>query len=129
MPCAIGEAIDGGAWESPVVLVSLLPRSYSETIGEVIGVMRPGITVLVVDPDDLARQVERLSPALVLCSQPYEAARGGERPPSSTSWVEYYPYAEPPEDEIRVDGMSSGQRAVELSDLLALVDRVLASDE
>lgn len=113
----------GGTEESPVVLVSLQPHSYSDTIGQVIGTLRPGLTVRVVPPSELAEQVPLLRPDLVLCSQPDTA--GGERA-SSTSWVEYYPYAEPPEDEIRINGRGSGQRAVELSDLLALVDRALA---
>lgn len=121
-----GEAADGGARESPVVLVSLLPRSYSDTIGEVVGALRPDATVHVVEPGKLSEQVVLLRPDLVLCSQPYAVAMGG-RPSNNTSWVEYYPYAEPPEDEIRIDGRGSGQRAVELSDLLAIVDRALAA--
>ena len=116
-----GDAIDGGAPESLLLLVSLTPRSYSDTIGQVIGDLRPGVAVRVVEPEELADEVSRLRPNMVLCSQPYEVGETGAR------WVEYYPYAEPPEEEIRIDGRGSGQRAVDLTDLLALVDRSLAS--
>ncbi len=119
-----GEAAGDGVRESPVVLVSLLPRSYSEAIGQAIDGLRPGLEVRVVEPIDLAEKVLRLRPNLVLCSQPDTVVRGGGRA-SDTSWVEYYPYVEPPDEEIRIDGRGSGRRAVELSDLLALVDREL----
>lgn len=120
----IGDARDRGAEKPPLMLVCLQPRSYSDTIGQVIGELRPDLVVRVVEPPELAERVLCLNPDLVLCSQPNTVARdGGEL--SGTSWVEYYPYAEPPEEEIRVDGSPSGQRSVGLEDLLALVDRVL----
>lgn len=109
-----------------VVLISLRPRSYSDTIGQVIGQLRPELCVRVVKPAELADQVLRLHPNLVLCSRPRNAAQDGARS-SSTSWVEYYPYAEPPEEEIRVNERGYDWRSVELSDLLLLVDRSLAS--
>ncbi|QIN77637.1 hypothetical protein GBA65_02970 [Rubrobacter marinus] len=120
----IGGAIDGGTDEFPVVLISLRPRSYSHTIGQVIGELRPDLRVHVVEAVELTEQVDRLRPDVVLCSQPDIVDGNGGRP-FETSWVEYYPYAEPPEDEIRVDGRSYGKRSVHLEDLLTLIDRVL----
>ncbi len=67
-----------------MVLVSLRPRSYSDTIGQVIGELRPELTVRVVEPVELAEEVLRLHPDLVLCSQPNTVAPDGEKP-SNTS--------------------------------------------
>lgn len=126
IPAMIEGASGGTAEETPVVLVALRPRSYSDTIGQVIGELRPDLTVHIIEPVELAEQVLRLHPDLVLCSQPDTVDRDGDQRASATSWVEYYPYAEPPEDEIRIDGQASGWRAVQLSDLLTIVDHALA---
>lgn len=112
----MGEERDKGF----LVLVSIEPRAYRQAIGEVMGQLRPGLAVRVVEPGDLGEQVLKLNPELVLCSQPntFTAPSNG-RP----SWIEYYPYAEPHEDEVLVDGRKSPLRGAALSDLLALVDR------
>jgi hypothetical protein len=123
IPATIEGTNGGGKEVAPVVLVSLRPRSYSDTIGQVIGELRPDLAVHIVEPVELAEQVLRLNPDLVLCSQPNTVAQDGEARASATSWVEYYPYAEA---EIRVDGQASRWRAVQLSDLLTIVDHALA---
>lgn len=116
-----GDAL-GGAKESPVVLVSLRPRSYSDAIGSALGQLMPHGAVRVVEPVHLEALARLLDPVVVLCSQPRAFPHGGGLP-----WIEYYPYAESPEEEIRVDGRGSGRRALDLSDLLALVDYARAS--
>ena len=126
IPATIEGTNGGGKGVAPVVLVSLRPRSYSDTIGQVIGELRPDLAVHIVEPVELAEQVLRLNPDLVLCSQPNTVAQDEEAGASATSWVEYYPYAEAPEDEIRVDGRASRWRAVQLSDLLTIIDHALA---
>lgn len=108
---------------SALVLVAVQPRAYSHAIAAVIEAMRPRLRVRVTEPDDLEDQVRRLDPDLVLCSQPNTFTPTG-RP----FWVEFYPYAESSDDEIRVNGKGSRQRAIELADLLALLDGALAPD-
>lgn len=104
------------------LLVSLEPRSYSEVIGYTIEAMRPRLAVEVVQPDSLCSEVKRVSPEIVLCSKPYCNCESS----SGTYWVEYYPYAEPPVETIRVNGEGSGLVDVEIKDLLELVDRAEA---
>lgn len=114
------DALAGRTKADPMVLVSLRPRSYSDAIGAALGELMPHRTVRVVEPVHLETLARLLDPVLVLCSQPRFFSGGDGLP-----WIEYYPYAEPPE-EIRVDGQSSRRREIELSDLLALVDHALA---
>ena len=54
------------------VLVANEPRSYREVIANVLGALRPQLEVIVVDPDDLDREVAELVPHLVLCSRATE---------------------------------------------------------
>ena len=104
------------------LFVSLEPRAYSEVIGHTIGVMRPRLEVEVVEPDSLRSEVERENPEIVLCSKPYHGYNHGSGP----YWLEYYPYAERPNDTIRINGKRSGMTDVEMNDLLELVDRASA---
>lgn len=104
------------------LLVSLEPRAYSEVIGYTIGAMRPLLAVKVVEPDWLCSEVEITNPDIVLCSQPYCGCENGSGP----YWLEYYPYAESPGENILVNGTSSGMADIEIDDLLKIVDRAEA---
>lgn len=103
--------------EVPVILVAVEPRVYAGAIGAAIGRLRPGLDLRVVEPDDLAAEVPRLRPALVLCSRTSgrEGREGG-------AWVEFYPYAETPKVRIRAGGRCSTLGDVDLKDLLRIVD-------
>jgi hypothetical protein len=103
----------------PLVLLAIEPRSYAEAIGGAIAELRPGIDVLVVDPEDLVSEMERRAPALVLC--------GEDRPDGcdeAVRWARFSPYEEP--EIIRVDGRAERFPGLELEDLLGLVDRLAA---
>ena len=84
IPATIEGTNGGAAEETPVVLVALRPRSYSDTIGHVIGELRPNLAVRVVEPCDLAEQVLRFRPDLVLCSQPNTVAQDSGGKPSTS---------------------------------------------
>ncbi|QIN81970.1 hypothetical protein GBA63_04410 [Rubrobacter tropicus] len=104
--------------DRPVVLVAVEPRLYASAIGTAIGRLRPRLDLRVVDPDDLAAEVRRLGPRLVLCSQPYRRSGRDGGP----VWVEFYPYAEAPKISIRADGHCSTLEDADLEDLLSIVD-------
>lgn len=108
---------DNEEGEGPLVLLAIEPRSYVEAIGGAIAELRPGIDVLVVDPEDLVSEMERRAPALVLC--------GEERPggcDEAVRWAEFRPYEEP--EVVRVDGRAEHFPGLGLEDLLGLVDRL-----
>lgn len=109
-----------GDTANALMLVSIEPRAYSQAIGEAIRHLKPCLTVKIVEPGDLGERVRELDPALVLCSQPNVFTANGR-----SFWIEYYPYAEPDEAKIRINGQSSSHGAVELYDLLDLVDEAL----
>jgi hypothetical protein len=101
----------------PLVLLAIEPRSYAEAIGGAIAELRPGIDVLVVDPEDLVSEMERRAPALVFC--------GEDRPDGcdeAVRWARFSPYEEP--EIVRVDGRAERFPGLELEDLLGLVDRL-----
>ena len=121
-------AAEGGEREKSVlqVMVSIQPRCYGEAIGRAMGELGPHLSVRIVEAEDLAERVRRLDADVVLCSQPRPGAFAREDGGAGPLWVEYYPYAEPPEEELRVDGRATGKRALELEDLLALLDGACA---
>ena len=83
--------------DAPLVLFALRPRIYSDAIGRVVADLRPGLEVLVVEPDKLLAEMGRRTPALVLCNR--------LRPEGCDDAVrrsEYRPYLDP--EVIRVDG-------------------------
>jgi hypothetical protein len=105
--------------DGPLVLLALRPRIYSEAIGRVIADLRPGLEVLVVEPDDLPAEMERKAPALVLCSHPRPEGSGDD-----VRWAEYRPYLDP--EVIRVDGHDELLPGLRFEDLVGLVDRLAA---
>ncbi len=101
----------------PLVLLAVEPRSYAEAIGGAIAELRPGIDVLVVEPEDLPSEIERRAPALVLC--------GEERPDGcakAVRWARFSPYEEP--EVVRVDGVAERFPGLGLGHLLGIVDRL-----
>ena len=95
--------------------------SYRQTIALVLREMRPDVEVIETDSGALNGQVLRVSPDLVICSRATSVVR--ERVPN---WVELYPNCELV-STICVDGECSTVDDVQLSDLVALVDRVQPS--
>jgi len=98
---------------TPLVLVALEPRSYSQAVGGAVGGLRPNLDVLVVEPDELDHEVGRREPCLVLSARPQP-----ER--AAVRWAQLRPYEDP--DVVRVDGVARRFREVELEDLVGLVD-------
>lgn len=100
------------------LLVALQPRSYSEVIGYTIRVMCLYLKVEVVESDPLHQVVQRMTPHLILCSQPKPAILNGQYP-----WIEYLPYDEP--TALRIDGQRREMgRSIELNDLLEVIDEL-----
>lgn len=98
------------------VIVAIEPRSYRQVIGEVIQALRPHLEVTILDPITLRAGVERLDPELVLSNQP-DTFASTER----SAWVEFLPYEQPPA-RICLAGQRRELEAVELEDLLSMVD-------
>jgi hypothetical protein len=68
------------------ILVANEPRSYREVIASTLQVLRPHLEVILVEPEDLDRNVVRLAPNLVLCSRLTEVVETRSR-----AWVVLYP--------------------------------------
>jgi len=99
------------------VIIAIEPRSYRQIIGEAIRTLRPHIEVVVLEPDTLRAGVTRLDPELVLANQPDTFAPDGR-----SAWVEFRPYEDPPA-RICLAGRRWELEAVELDDLLSLIDQ------
>jgi hypothetical protein len=59
----------------PQILVANEPTLYRDVLGSGLSRLRPGLTVLLVDPADLDAAVARLHPRLVICSELTDAVR------------------------------------------------------
>jgi hypothetical protein len=92
------------------------PRTYRETIATAIQRLRPDVEVIVVDPADLADQVELWRPHMVISSVP--VARVGECP---LCWVALYP-AQKMQVVVTVAAQQTWARDIDLAELLTLVD-------
>jgi hypothetical protein len=92
------------------------PRSYREAIAPAIQHLRPDIEVIVVDPADLADQVERWCPHMVISSIP--VTRAGESP---LCWVVLYP-AGKAQVVVTIAGQQTWAHDIDLAELLAVVD-------
>ena len=102
------------------LVVAIEPRSYRQVIGEAIRALRPHVEVTVLEPGTLGAGVVRLKPELVFADQPDTfGPEGGST--GRTAWVEFRPYEEPPA-RIWLAGRRWELEAVELSDLLSVVD-------
>ena len=98
------------------ILVANEPVLYRDLLASQLPRLRPGLTVLRVDPADLAAAVARIRPQLVICSElpdsirPFVTAALVLDPDGTTCTV------------LTVDGQHRVLRNPRLSDLLAAVD-------
>jgi hypothetical protein len=106
--------------DAPLVLFALRPRIYSDAIGRVVADLRPGLDVLVVDPDELPAEMGRRTPALVLCNRPRPEGSDND----TVRWLEYRPHLDP--EVIRMDGHDELLPGLRFEDLVGLVDRLAA---
>lgn len=58
-------------------LVANDPRIYREVIAAALRELRPLVEVVVAEPEELDREVERVRPHLVICNQATAIVRGG----------------------------------------------------
>ena len=91
-------------------------RSYREAIAAAIQRLQPDVEVMVVDPADLADQVELWRPHMVISSVP--VARPGDYP---LCWVALYP-AGKAQVVVTIAGQQTWARDIDLAELLAVVD-------
>ena len=96
------------------------PRSYREAIATAIQRLQPDVEVMVVDPTDLADQVEHWRPHMVISSVP--VARAADCP---LCWVALYP-ARTTQVVVTVAGQQTWARDIDLAELLAVVDSTAA---
>jgi hypothetical protein len=99
------------------VLVANEPRTYREVLVDALRVLRPQVEVSAVASYDLATEIERLRPHLVVCSWLSTAM-----PVGPLSWVVLYPH-----EENRAEVFTAGEHAtiagVGFGDFLAIIDR------
>jgi hypothetical protein len=93
------------------------PRAYREALGAALGVLRPDARVRVAEPGQLEAVLQQDAPHLVVCSR-----RTPPPEPAPLGWVVLYPDGAP-HAELRLEGQRSISSAVQLEDLLALVER------
>ena len=98
------------------VLIANDPLSYREVMAFTIQELRPEVEVWTSDPADLEREILRLKPNLVMCSQAPVAA-----PPYLLTYIVMYP-----DGENRAEITTAEQRVnvpdIEFGDLLSIID-------
>ena len=95
-------------------------RSYREAIATAIQRLQPDVEVMVVDPADLADQVELWRPHMVISSVPVARAAG-----CPLCWVALYP-AQKTQVVVTAARQQTWARDIDLAELLAIVDRTAA---
>lgn len=100
------------------ILVANEPRSYREAIASTLRALRPNVGVTEVEPEALDREVERLRPDLVVCSN--LTTKVEELAPA---WIVLYP-GDNPVGMISTAGELSTITNIELNNLLSVVDQV-----
>ncbi len=99
------------------ILISIEPRSYGQVIGNAIRELRPHMEVVVVEPEDLVVEAERLRPELL-----FSHLRGSEMPVGEVrAWIELSVEPDRPSGA-RVDGRLKELVNPDLDDLLSIVD-------
>lgn len=100
------------------ILIANDLRSYREAVAEAFRQLRPECEVFEVESGDLNREILRLRPDLVICSQATSLMK--ER---VSNWVELYPDCEP-YSMVCIEKQCSPVEDMQLADLLSIVDRV-----
>lgn len=99
------------------VLVAIEPRSYGQVIGKALQKLRPHLFVVVVEPENLLSEAERLCPELL-----FSHLSGPEMPVDGVgAWVELSVEPGRP-SRACVNGRVKEFEDTDLDDLLALVD-------
>lgn len=93
------------------------PRAYREGIAAVIGQLRPGVELRIVEPDAMDGSILRFSPDMVVCSKATDALKGRVR-----VWVELYP-EHATHSVACIGGTLVEYAEIQLPDLLSIVDR------
>lgn len=102
------------------VVVANEPRAYREVTAEVLRQLRPEVEFELTDPAGLEQAVSRLLPDMVVCDSVTPAVRHGVE-----IWLELYPGGDS-RSVVSVHGERSTIDDVQLSDIVALVDRATA---
>ena len=98
------------------VMVANEPRSYRETIAYALAELRPNAEVLTVDPEDLERELLRVSPQLVVCSRVTRLIKR-----EAPAWIELYPDLAS-ESVVGFDGQRITYPDIDLETVLSIVD-------
>ncbi len=92
-------------------------RSYGETMAEAVRSLKPGAEVSPVQARELASEVDRFDPHLVVCNRPNAVDPGGR-----VAWVQLSDDPDEP-SEFCLAGRRWGARNPGLGEVLALLDR------
>ena len=99
------------------ILIAIEPRSYGQVIGNAVEKLRPHLEVVVVEPEYLVSEVERVYPDLL-----FSHLRGPELPVVRVeAWVELSVEPDRP-STMSVDGQIKELINMDLDDLLSIVD-------
>lgn len=99
------------------ILIAIEPRSYGQVVGNALRKLRPHLEVVVVEPEELVPEAERLCPELLFSHLRYSEMPAG----SVGAWVELS--VEPDRPSVAcVDGQIKELVNLDLDGLLAIVD-------
>ena len=100
-----------------IILIAIEPRSYGQVIGNAIEKLRPRLKVVVVEPEYLVSEAERLHPELL-----FSHLRGPEISAGEVgAWVELSVEPDRPSTAC-IDGQVKELTSLDLDDLLSIVD-------
>ena len=99
------------------IIVANEPRAYREAIGSTLRELRPETCVVIVLPEELDREVLRLHPHMVVCSELTAAVQE-----QALTWIVLYPDAKPLV-MISVDGDETHPMDLMVDGLVDIVDR------
>jgi hypothetical protein len=119
MGAALRFVLDNCHVPNPSVLVAVEPGTYRDAIAAALALLRPGTSVVAVDPADLAAALLAHHPALVFLSDPAPAVEA-EVP----AWVLLHPSGA----NRAIATLGSAREEIDqprLADLVALLDRAL----
>ena len=99
------------------ILIAIEPRSYGQVIGNAVEKLRPHLKVVVVEPEDLVSEAERLQPEML-----FSHLKGSEMPTHHVgAWVALSVEPDIP-SVTSVDGSLKEIENIDLDGLLAIVD-------